>query len=91
MVLGEYLGDPHPTGAVTDALRTGIMEYRRLLALEGWTPLAAITCNQLVKDYDDFQGDLRKAYCADLVVQIVGLVEKVLEQQGASIKEPLSY
>ncbi len=91
MVLGEYLGDPNPTGAVTDALRSGIEHYRQLLAEAKLTPLTAITCNHLVRHYPDFMGDERKAFCADLVVQITEFVQQVLDDQKIQCREPLTY
>ena len=91
MVLGEYLGDPNPTGAMTDALKNGMAHYRRLLAEAGLAPLAIITCDHLVQNYPDFMGDDRKAFCADLVVKVTEMVEQVLEEQGVQCRAPLAY
>ncbi len=91
MVLGEYLGDPNPTGAVTDALKEGMAEYRKMLAQEGLEPLSNIVCDHLVRDYDDFWGDGRKAFCADLVEKVSGMVQRILEKRDVALKEPRIY
>jgi hypothetical protein len=84
MVIGEYLGDPNPTGAVTDALRAGIAAYRQMLAESGYSKPEQIACNELVKGYPDFLSDERKAFCADLVVDICQMVAAVLEDHGVA-------
>ena len=91
MVIGEYLGDPDPIGAVTDNLRSGMTRYRELLADARLSPLAMIVCDHLVRDYPDFQGADRKAFCTELVVQVTDMVQKVLDEQGVHCREPLAY
>ena len=91
MVIGEYLGDAHPAGAVTPELREAIMLYRQRLVEARLAPLAAITCNHLVGHFPDFQGEERKAYCTELVVRVTDILQEVLEKQGVTIKEPLTY
>ncbi|HWU87897.1 MAG TPA: hypothetical protein VN253_11510 [Kofleriaceae bacterium] len=77
-VLGELLGDPDPTGAVTPALRVAITWYgeawrRRLVPGE-----PDIICDHLVRRHGDFAGPARKAFCTNLAAEVAALTAEAL-------------
>lgn len=79
-VLGELLGDPDPTGAVTPTLRAAITWYgdawrRRLTPDE---PEPDIICNHLVRPHGDFAGPARKAFCTNLAAEVAALTAEAL-------------
>src|SRR3954470_14734807 len=53
-VLGELLGDPSPTGAVTPALRDAITWYQRAWRTRLVPGQPDIVCNHLVRPHGDF-------------------------------------
>jgi hypothetical protein len=80
-VLGELLGDPDPTGAVTPALRAAITWYgeawqRRLVPDAGAQP--DIICDHLVRPHGDFAGPARKAFCTNLAAEVAALTAEAL-------------
>jgi hypothetical protein len=77
-VLGELLGDPSPTGAVTSELRAAVAWYqdawqRRLVPDE-----PDIVCNNLVRPHGDFAGPARKAFCTNLAAEVAALTAEAL-------------
>ncbi len=90
-LLGELLGDPSPTGAVTAPLRDAITWYqtqwpRRLpVRDEGSASIAShtsdapdITCDRLVRPHGDFLGPARKAFCTNLAADVAALAAEAL-------------
>ncbi|HRC56329.1 MAG TPA: hypothetical protein PKU97_10420 [Kofleriaceae bacterium] len=78
-VLGELVGDPDPTGAVTPALREAILWYQRTYPARidrGDAP--DILCNTLVRRHGDFAGPARKAYCTNLAAEVAALTAEAL-------------
>ena len=70
-VLGELLGDPDPTGAVTPALRAAITWYQAAAAAKVDRGGAADTiCNNLVRPLGDFSGPRRVGFCTALAAQV---------------------
>lgn len=83
MVLGELLGDPDPTGAVTDALRDAVIWYQRAWAERvdrGSSP--DIICNNLTRPLGDFRGPARVGFCTNLAAQVAELVAEALVRYG---------
>ncbi len=82
LVLGELLGDPDPTGAPTDTLRTAAARYRAGLQtrVEGAldTP-----CNARTAPCGAFDGAARKAMCTALAGAVAETVATTLEEVGA--------
>lgn len=81
-VLGELLGDPDPTGAVTPALRAAISWYgdawkRRLVPDE-----PDIICDHLVRRHGDFAGPARKAFCTNLAAVVAALTAEAVCRFG---------
>ena len=82
-VLGELLGDPDPTGAVTPALREAVTWYQ-----DAWlTRLRAnnpdIVCDHLVRPHGDFMGPARKAFCTNLAAEVAALTAEALCRFGS--------
>jgi hypothetical protein len=79
-VLGELLGDPSPTGAVTPALRGAVSWYqdtwRARLFAEASAP--DITCDALVRPRGEFMGPARKAFCTNLAAEVAALTAEAL-------------
>lgn len=85
-VLGELLGDPSPTGAVTPALRSAVAWYQ-----DAWharlfpaSPAPDIVCDSLVRPHGDFMGPARKAFCTNLAAEVAALTAEALCRFGAS-------
>src|SRR5262245_53517108 len=92
LVLGEILGDPNPTGPVTDALRRGLERYR-----EHWRARLAggvgenIVCNHLTAPHGEFQGEARRAFCTRLASEAAAATAEALRDAGVPVAiEPLS-
>ncbi len=82
-VLGELLGDPDPTGPVTDALRSAITWYQAEAGQRvdrGESPTTI--CNDLVRPLGDFGGARRKAFCTSLAAQVAELAAEALVRFG---------
>lgn len=83
-VLGELLGDPDPTGAVTPVLRAAISWYGeawpgRLFRDAPDPPEAPdIICDHLVRRHGDFAGPARKAFCTNLAAEVAALTAEAL-------------
>ncbi len=83
LVLGEYLGDPAPTGPVTDQLRQAITLYQKLWKERldlGRSP--DIICNHLTGQFAAFHSPERAAFCTRLSAEVAAIVAEVLEQFG---------
>ena len=76
-VLGELLGDPDPTGAVTPALREAVTWYQA-----EWRARVVqqddIVCDHLVRPHGDFTGPARKAFCTNLAADVAALTAEAL-------------
>lgn len=83
MVLGQLLGDPDPTGPVTEPLRQAVTWYQ-----SAWQaridrgPAPDIICNNLVRPLGDFRGPARHAFCTSLAAQVAELVAEALVRFG---------
>jgi hypothetical protein len=77
-VLGELLGDPAPTGAVTPALRDAVAWYQDawLTRLRGGN--ADIVCDHLVRPHGDFMGPARKHFCTNIAADVAALTAEAL-------------
>ena len=77
-MLGELLGDPDPTGAVTPALREAIAWFQDawLARLRGGNP--DIVCDHLVRPHGDFAGAARKAFCTNIAADVAALTAEAL-------------
>ena len=77
-VLGELLGDPDPTGAVTPELRAAITWFQNswLVRLRHGEP--DIVCDHLVRPHGDFAGQARKSFCTNLAADVAALTAEAL-------------
>jgi len=85
LVLGELLGDPDPTGAVTPALREAMADFEarwRQRVDRGRAPGVDIVCNTLTGQFADFRGRERHAFCTDLATEVATCVAEVLAARG---------
>lgn len=79
LILGEYLGDPEPTGSVTPALREAAAHFRR-----AWQdrlergPSGSIVCNDLTSPFADFHGAERQRFCTSLAADVAEIVAETL-------------
>jgi len=83
LVLGELLGDPDPTGKVTDALRAAVIWYQHAWQERvdrGGAP--DIICNNLVRRFDDFMGPARQAFCTNIASEVAALTAEALLRHG---------
>ena len=87
LVLGELLGDPNPTGPVTDELRRAAAHYRRL-----WDErvdrgpggaCGSIVCNDLTSVFEDFMGDPRQKFCTSIAATVAEIVAEILVRLDA--------
>jgi hypothetical protein len=96
LVIGELLGDPDPTGKITDVLREGAALYRRLwierfdLGAGGRTPDGKLTiiCNDLIRPLGDFFGPERHGYCTVMASEVAALTCEVLLRLGVKVEIP---
>jgi hypothetical protein len=83
LILGELLGDPDPTGAVTPTLKTAAVEYMRRVEAEldrGQSP--DLICNNMTGQFGDFTGPARHGFCTNVVGQVAQLVDEILREHG---------
>ena len=83
-VLGELLGDPDPTGAVTPALRAAITWYQARAAEIDRGGAPDIICNNLTRRFGDFTSEPRKEFCTNLAAQVAALTAEALCRFGAT-------
>ena len=83
LLLGEFLGDPDPTGKVTPALRAAMQSYDSRIAAEldrGDSP--DLVCNNLTAPHGDFMGPARHHFCTGVVGQVADIVDAILREHG---------
>ena len=85
VILGQILGDPDPTGAVTPELRAAAEDYQARWKAELFAgdPEPDIVCNHLTEPLGAFMGPGRKSFCTGLVSTVAGLVAEVALRHGA--------
>ncbi len=90
LVLGEYLGDPDPSGTVTPALHAAAVFYR-----EQWSARVergpggaggSIVCNVLTAPFGDFRGGERQAFCTNVASSVAEIVAEALVRFGARLE-----
>jgi hypothetical protein len=82
-ILGELLGDPDPTGAVTERLREAMGWYQTEAARRidrGASP--DIVCNNLTRPLGDFAGETRRRFCTNLAADVAALTAEALLRFG---------
>ena len=83
LLLGEFLGDPDPTGSVTPELRAAMTRYlARVDAELDRGPSPSLVCNDMVAAHGDFKGHARHEFCTGVVAQVAQLVDEQLREAG---------
>ena len=89
LILGQFFGDPDPTGLVTPVLREAITEY------EGrWSaridrrsaPAEAVICNALTGQFAQFASEGRLEFCTALAADVGELVAEVIVRNGGTFQ-----
>lgn len=88
LVLGELLGDPSPTGAVTAELRAAMSAYDseigpRLCTAEPWGD--RIACNRLTAGFETFLSEERLRSCTNIAADVAESVAIVLDRLGRTV------
>lgn len=86
LVLGELLGDPDPTGAVTEALRNSLTRYQRIVRerADFGKVRNSIVCNDLTGQFPAFQSAERLTFCTNIAAVVAECVAEALIEAGFS-------
>lgn len=87
LIIGEYLGDPDPTGAVTDKLRAAANRYRELWQQKlylGKSP--DHICENLTGQFSEFTSPERMNFCTNLAADVAAIIAQVLGEFGADFQ-----
>ena len=87
-MLGEILGDPDPTGKITDVLRQAAFLYRDLWRERLDLGQPSNICNDIVAPLGDFHGPTRHGFCTNLAAEVAALACEVLLRTGHQIAIP---
>ncbi|MGE0545979.1 MAG: hypothetical protein AB7O24_18525 [Kofleriaceae bacterium] len=79
-VLGELLGDPSPTGAVTPALRDAVSWYQQAWQAKMFPGQSTpdVICDHLVRPHGEFMGPARKRFCTNIAAEVAALTAEAL-------------
>jgi len=102
LILGEFLGDPSPTGPPTSILREAATLYRKEWirrvhrgpsgtvpgggSFSGEVEVVNIVCNHLVQPLGDFNGPDRQRFCTNIASQVAEIVAEILLKAGIPLK-----
>ncbi len=89
-VLGELLGDPSPTGAVTQVLRDAVTWYQDAWRTRLVPTQPTITCNDLVRPHGEFLGPARKAFCTSLAADVAALTAEALVRFAPGVRPQIT-
>jgi len=87
LILGEYFGDPQPTGKVTDTLRAAAQHYRQEWEKRidrGRVP--NIICNSLTGQFAEFHSQERLGFCTNLSAQVAELIAETILRFGLTFE-----
>lgn len=88
-ILGELLGDPDPTGAVTPALRAAVTWYQAAASTVDRGPSPDLICDNLVRPHGDFAGAARLQFCTSLAAAAAALTAEALCRFAPDARPPL--
>jgi hypothetical protein len=90
LIIGEFLGDPDPTGPVTPSLRAAAIQYRdawrRRVDLGPAGPGGSIVCNVLTSPFHDFRSEERQSFCTNIAASVAEIVAEILLRFGATFE-----
>jgi len=90
LILGEFLGDPDPTGAPTPLLREAAQVYRQEWirrvdrgpksrpGIQHIVEFPDIICNHLTAPWGEFSGADRQRFCTNIAAQVAEIVAEIL-------------
>ncbi len=83
LILGEILGDPDPTGKVTEILRNAMLHYQRIVneRIEKGSA-QTIICNEMTGQFSDFNSSERLRFCTNIAATVAECVAEVLTESG---------
>jgi len=84
LILGEFLGDPNPTGPATAALREAMAHYDGEIArlMPG---AERATCNALVSRFKVFESEERAASCTGIESVVAEVLAETLHRFGVQL------
>jgi hypothetical protein len=88
LILGELLGDPDPSGAITPVLREAMERYEerwRAHVDRGAAPGESIVCNTLTGPFPIFRSPERHAFCTAIATEVATAIAEVLAERGAEV------
>ena len=85
LVLGQILGDPDPTGSVTEVLRTAMEEFEARWPDRLGPRDRRIVCRDLTARFASFAGPDRASFCTALATEAATLVAEVLIRNGVPV------
>lgn len=86
LLLGEFLGDPDPTGAVTPALQEAIADFHRRMHDDlDRGPSPDLICNNMTAPHGPFRGPARHHFCTGVVAQVAQAVDEILRSHGCDV------
>jgi hypothetical protein len=89
LMLGEFFGDPDPSGAVTPTLRAAMNEYEARWPSRlqrGEAAGSSIVCNVLTGQFASFTSPERAGFCTILARDIAELVAEVVLRNGGDFE-----
>ena len=88
LLLGEILGDPDPTGPVTERLRDAMVHYQRIVLerIDRGRVRDSIVCDDLTGQFADFKGPERAAFCTNLAATVAECVAETLVRAGVDLE-----
>ncbi|MEQ1502894.1 MAG: hypothetical protein ABMB14_11725 [Myxococcota bacterium] len=89
LILGQWFGDPDPTGSVTPALRKAITDYEARWPSRirrGAAPGDGIVCNVLTGPFASFGGPERAAFCTALATEVATVVAEIAVEAGLPLE-----
>jgi len=84
LVLGELLGDPDPTGAVTPELRGAMVNFEAKVA-ERVDRGQGLVCNTLTAPFSEFRSPERAAFCTTIAATVAATVAEVILGQDVGV------
>lgn len=89
LLLGQFFGDPDPTGGVTPTLRAAMDDYEarwRQRVDRGDAPGESIVCNTLTGQFAEFRGLERARFCTNLATEVATVCAEVILAHGGTFE-----
>jgi len=89
LILGQFFGDPDPSGATTETLAAAMAAYDakwRGRVDRGKAPGVDIICNTLTGQFERFQSEPRHDFCTRLATEVATVVAEVILDHGGDFE-----